>query len=64
MLPHGYHENGGYGLPGDEEYTGRKCEKLAERIAGKRSLSEGADKGKGIKVIFIVGPPSENDTIR
>ena len=39
--------NGGCGLPGVEEVTGRKCQKLAERIAGNRSLSEGADKGQG-----------------
>ena len=39
--------NGGCGLPGVEEITGRKCEKLAERIAGKRTLSEGAEYGQG-----------------
>ena len=43
MLLDGYHANGGCGLPGVEEITGTKCEKLAERIAGKRSLMEGAD---------------------
>ena len=36
-------ENGGCGLPGVEEITGRKCEKLAERIAEKLSLSERAE---------------------
>ena len=39
--------NGGCGLPGVEEITGRKCEKLAERIAGNISLSEGADLVQG-----------------
>ena len=43
MLPHGYHENGGYGLPGDEEYTGEKCGMIAEGIVEKGSPSEGAD---------------------
>ena len=35
--------NGGCGLPGVEEITGTKCEKLAERIAKNRTLSEGAE---------------------
>ena len=39
--------NGGCGLPGMEEITGGKCEKLAERIAGNRTLSEGDESGKG-----------------
>ena len=51
-------------MPGDEEGTGEKCEKLAERIAGKRSLLEGLNKGKGIKVIFIVSNHSESMTNR
>ena len=55
--------NGGCGLPGVEEITGRKCEKLAEGIAEKRPLSEGADKGKGIRVIFRMPKHGENDSI-
>ena len=47
MLLHGYHANGGCGLPGVEEITRTTCEKLAERIAGKCSLTEGADLAKG-----------------
>ena len=47
MPMHGYHANGGCGLLGDEEGSGEKCGKLAERIAGKRSLSEGADLAQG-----------------
>ena len=43
MLLHGYHANGGCGLPGDEEGSGEKCGMTAERIAGKGTLSEGAD---------------------
>ena len=31
------------GLPGDEGYTGEKCGTIAEGIAKKVSLSEGAD---------------------
>ena len=46
--------NGGCGLPGKDGFTGRKYEKLAERIAGKRSLSEGAEKGQGKMVILIM----------
>ena len=46
MLLHGYHANGGCGLPGDEEGSGKKCGTTAERIAGKGSLSEGADLGQ------------------
>jgi hypothetical protein len=29
------------GLPGVDEYAGKKCNELAEIIAGNRSLSEG-----------------------
>ena len=47
MLLHGYHANGGCGLPGDEEGSGEKCGTIAERIARKGTLSEGADWGKG-----------------
>ena len=43
MLLHGYHANGGCGLPEDEEGSGEKCGEAAERIAGKGSLSKGAD---------------------
>ena len=43
MLLHGYHANGGCGLPGDEEGSGEKCGTTAERIAGKGTLLEGAD---------------------
>ena len=39
--------NGGCGLPGVDEITGKKCEKLAERITGKRSLSKRADLVQG-----------------
>ena len=35
MLLHGYHANGGCGLPGDEEGSGEKCGKIVEGIAGK-----------------------------
>ena len=55
--------NGGCGLPGVEEITGRKCEKLAERIAGKRTLSEGLNKGRGKMVIFRMSKHGENDSI-
>ena len=41
------HANGWCGLAGVEEITGKKCEKLAERIAGKHSLLEGLNKGRG-----------------
>ena len=43
MLLHGYHANGGCGLPGDEEGTGEKCGEAAERFVGNTSLSKGAD---------------------
>ena len=52
MLLHGYHANGGCGLPGDGEYSGKKCETIAERFTGKRSLSEGADLGARAKRSF------------
>ena len=42
MILHGYHANGGCGLPGDEESSGEKCGEAAERVARKDSLSEGA----------------------
>ena len=47
MLLHGYHANGGCGLPEDEGYSGEMYGTTAERIARKGSLSEGADYGKG-----------------
>ena len=43
MALHCNHANGGCVLPRGTGFTGKKCEKLAERIAEKRSLSEGAD---------------------
>ena len=61
MLLHGYHANGGCGLPGDEEGSGEKCGTIAERIAGKGSLSKGLIRGKGKKVIFNMSNHSEND---
>ena len=47
MSLHCNHANGGCGLPGVEEITGRKWKKLAERIAGNLSLPEGAEQGQG-----------------
>ena len=47
MLLHGYHANGGCGLPGDEEGSGEKCGKIAEGIAGKDTLSEGVIRSYG-----------------
>ena len=55
--------NGGCGLPGVEEITEKKCEKLAERIAGKRTFSEGLNKGRGKMVIFIMSKHCENGSI-
>ena len=43
MLMHGYHANGGCGLPVDEEGFGKRCGEAAERFAGKDPISEGAD---------------------
>ena len=43
MSLHYNHANGGCGLPGVEEITENKCEKLAERIAEKHALLEGAE---------------------
>ena len=60
MLLHGYHGNGGCGLPGDGEGSGKKCGMTAEGIAGKGTLSEGADWGKGKMVIFRMLKHSEN----
>ena len=47
MLLYGYHANGVCGLPGVKQITWTKREKLAERITGKHSLSEGADLAQG-----------------
>ena len=47
MLLHGYHANGGCGLPGDEEGSGEKCSEAAERIAGNSSLAKGVVYGQG-----------------
>ena len=47
MSLHSNHANGGCGLPGMDGFTGKKCEKLAERITGNISLSEGADLVQG-----------------
>ena len=46
MLLHGYHANGGCGLPGEEEGSGEKCGTTAERIAEGFTL-RGADLGQG-----------------
>ena len=56
--------DGGCGLPGVEEITGRKCEKLAERIAGKRTLSEGLKTARGKMIIFRMLKQGENGSIR
>ena len=62
MLLHGYHANGGCGLPGDEESSGEKCRKIAkespERILSRRGLI----RGKGKMVIFRMLKHSENGT--
>ena len=42
------------GLPGVEEYSGKKCGESAERITGSCSLSEGLKEGKGKRVTFTV----------
>ena len=56
--------NGGCGLPGVEEITEKKCEKLAERIAGKRTFSEGLNKGRGKMLIFRMAKDGEKVTNR
>ena len=60
MLLHGYHANGGCGLPGDEEGSGEKCGTTTERIAGKGTLSEGLIRGKGKMLISSMSNHSEN----
>ena len=62
MILHGYHANGGCGLPGDEEYSGKKCEMVAERFVGNSSLSQGLFTGKGKMVIFRMLKHGEDDT--
>ena len=52
MLLHGYHANGGCGLHGDEEYSGKKCGMIVEQIAGNVSLLKRLISGKGKMVIF------------
>ena len=42
MLLHGYHANGGCGLPGEEEGSEEKCGDAVERFARNDSLLEGA----------------------
>ena len=46
-----HYASGCRGLLGNEELTGKKCTRIAERFAGNSSLSEGLDKGKGNMVI-------------
>ena len=41
MLLHGYHANGGCGLPVDEEGSGEKCGEAAEGFTGNTSLLKG-----------------------
>ena len=60
MLLHDYHANGGCGLPGDGEDSGKKSGTIAERIDGKGTLSEGLIRGKGKMVIFSMSNHSEN----
>ena len=62
MLMHGYHANGGCGLPRDEEGYGEKCGTTAERIAGKILSQRGLIRGKGKMVISSMSNHSENDT--
>ena len=62
MLLHGYHANGGSGLPEDEGGSEKRCGEAAGRSAGKDSLSEGLIRGKGKMVIFSMSNHSENDT--
>ena len=47
MSLHCNHANGGCRLPGVMGFIGKKCEKLAERIAEKHSLSKGDDLVQG-----------------
>jgi hypothetical protein len=53
-LMQGHHASGCRGLPGDEGTIGKKCDKLAERIAGSNSLLEGLFTGKVKMVILTV----------
>ena len=47
MSLHYSHASGGCGLPGRDGFTKKKCEELAERIAGNPSLSQELNKGHG-----------------
>ena len=47
-------------MPGDGEGSGKKCGMTAEGIAGKGTLSEGADWGKGKMVTFRMLKHSKN----
>ena len=51
-------------MPGVEEITKKKCERLAGRIAGNLSLYEGLNKGRGKMFIFRMSKHGENDSIR
>ena len=62
MYLHCNHANGRCGLLGVERFIGKKCGKIAEGIAGKDTLSEGADWGKGKMVISSMSNHSENGT--
>ena len=64
MSLHCNHANGGCGLPGVEEITGTKCEKLAERIAENVLSRRGLNKGRGKMVILRMSKHGENDSIR
>ena len=46
------HASGCHSLPGNEEYTGEGCRKIAEGITGKFSLAKGLIWGKGKKGHF------------
>ena len=61
---HCNHANGGCGLPGVDEITGKKCEKLAELTAEKVLSRRGLIYCKGKMVIFTVSNHSENETNR
>ena len=50
-------------MPGRDRITGKKCEKLTERIVGKRSLSERADLVQVQNGHFQNEKHGENDSI-
>ena len=64
MLLHGYHANGGCGLPGGDGDSGKKCGEAAETKCQTFLARRGLIRGKGKMVIFTVGSPSENVTNR